>query len=118
MRAPALLRMGMPDQPDRRNTMPVPPEIVAEMRRRMRAAEDDGGRIIYTPYDGRDIHHDNILAAEAAAKAELLKRIRAEIEEEARRRPLPRGVDPGVLARMRLQVRLARERGDDFDRDR
>lgn len=106
----------MPDQPVRRNTMPVRPEIVAEMRRRMRAAEDDGGRIIYTPYDGRDIHHDNILAAEAAAKAELLKRIRAEIEEEARRRPI--AVDHGILARMRLQVRLARERGDDFELER
>lgn len=65
-------------------------------------------------HDGRDIHHDNILAAEAAAKAELLKRIRAEIAEEARRRPL--GVDHGILARMRLQVQLARERGDDFER--
>ncbi len=101
----------MPDAPDRRNTMPVRPEIVAEMRRRMRAAGDDGGGEIYTPYEGHDIHHDNVLAAQAAAaKAELLKRIRAEIDEEARRRPLPMGVDPGTLARMRLTVQLARTR--------
>lgn len=51
---------------------------------------------------------DQKLAAVAAATAQILERIKRDIADETRLRPLRFGVDPDTLAEVRLKVHLKR----------